>query len=87
MDGLARGLTRSTRRGSNAFVSDKPTHNDPRARREAELAKALRANLHRRKALGETGTGEAGSDAAGEHGADKEGEQGDAPLPRPRDGG
>jgi hypothetical protein len=31
-------------------VSDKPLPTDPRARREAELAEALRANLKRRKA-------------------------------------
>jgi hypothetical protein len=53
-------------------MSDAPKPIDTRARREAELAEALRANLRRRKAPPEKAPKEAV-------------EQADAPLPRPTD--
>jgi hypothetical protein len=53
-------------------MSDEPKPKDARARREAELAEALRANLRRRKAPPAKAGGE-------------EGEPADPPLPRPTD--
>ena len=62
-------------------VSDEPLPSDPRARREAELAKALRANLRRRKAPPAVASNGAGPDHQ------EESERADPPLPPPpRDG-
>jgi hypothetical protein len=55
-------------------VSDKSLPKDPRARREAELAEALRANLRRRKAP---------PLPAPHAGGDEEAERADPPLPPP----
>jgi hypothetical protein len=53
-------------------MSDEPKPSDARARREAELAEALRANLRRRKGPPAGGSG-------------KEDEPTEPPLPRPPD--
>jgi hypothetical protein len=60
-------------------VNDKRAPSDPRARREAELAEALRANLRRRKAAAEEAPrGEAKEDGK------EDGERSDPPLPPSR---
>jgi hypothetical protein len=62
-------------------VSDKASSSDPRTRREAELAAALRANLKRRKA---PSTAES---TGARHDGQEEDKRADPPLPPPTRGG